>query len=107
MEECDENKTVSLHLQRLSGFVFVSVSSSDSGCLPSSALRTDSQPALCGVTRVGLVAKGLLIKGDMDLELVLMCRDKPTQTLLDTVCLNLPTQIQVGDFTACLHVLMD
>ncbi|MEQ2291600.1 hypothetical protein AMECASPLE_014766, partial [Ameca splendens] len=49
---------------------------------------------LCGVMRVGLVAKGLLIKGDMDLELVLMCRDKPTQTLLDTVCHNLPTQIQ-------------
>uniref|UniRef100_A0A665WTK3 Spermatid perinuclear RNA-binding protein n=1 Tax=Echeneis naucrates TaxID=173247 RepID=A0A665WTK3_ECHNA len=50
--------------------------------------------ALCGVMRIGLVAKGLLVKGDMDLELVLMCRDKPTQTLLDTVCHNLPTQIK-------------
>lgn len=49
---------------------------------------------LCGVLRIGLVAKGLLIKGDMDLELVLMCRDKPTQTLLDTVCHNLPAQIE-------------
>uniref|UniRef100_A0A3Q3LVT9 Spermatid perinuclear RNA-binding protein n=1 Tax=Mastacembelus armatus TaxID=205130 RepID=A0A3Q3LVT9_9TELE len=49
---------------------------------------------LCGVMRIGLVAKGLLIKGDMDLELVLMCRDKPTQTLLDTVCHNLPQQIE-------------
>ncbi|XP_044029931.1 spermatid perinuclear RNA-binding protein isoform X2 [Siniperca chuatsi] len=49
---------------------------------------------LCGVMRIGLVAKGLLIKGDMDLELVLICRDKPTQTLLDTVCHNLPTQIE-------------
>uniref|UniRef100_A0A8C2ZY67 Spermatid perinuclear RNA-binding protein n=1 Tax=Cyclopterus lumpus TaxID=8103 RepID=A0A8C2ZY67_CYCLU len=49
---------------------------------------------LCGVMRIGLVAKGLLIKGDMDLELVLMCKDKPTQTLLDTVCHNLPTQIE-------------
>ncbi|KAL3041563.1 hypothetical protein OYC64_019699 [Pagothenia borchgrevinki] len=49
---------------------------------------------LCGVMRIGLVAKGLLIKGDMDLELVLMCRDKPTQTLLDTVCQHLPTQIE-------------
>lgn len=52
---------------------------------------------MCGVMRIGLVAKGLLIKGDMDLELVLMCRDKPTQTLLDTVCHNLPTQIEVRD----------
>uniref|UniRef100_H3CH84 Spermatid perinuclear RNA-binding protein n=1 Tax=Tetraodon nigroviridis TaxID=99883 RepID=H3CH84_TETNG len=49
---------------------------------------------LCGVMRIGLVAKGLLIKGDMDLDLVLLCRDKPTQTLLDTVCHRLPTQIQ-------------
>uniref|UniRef100_A0A3Q3KB48 Spermatid perinuclear RNA-binding protein n=1 Tax=Monopterus albus TaxID=43700 RepID=A0A3Q3KB48_MONAL len=54
----------------------------------------DSGGVLCGVMRIGLVAKGLLIKGDMDLELVLMCRDKPTQTLLDTVCHNLPTQIE-------------
>ncbi|XP_063745543.1 spermatid perinuclear RNA-binding protein isoform X2 [Eleginops maclovinus] len=53
-----------------------------------------SSAVLCGVMRIGLVAKGLLIKGDMDLELVLMCRDKPTQTLLDTVCQNLPTQIE-------------
>uniref|UniRef100_A0A3B4ZBN9 DZF domain-containing protein n=1 Tax=Stegastes partitus TaxID=144197 RepID=A0A3B4ZBN9_9TELE len=51
---------------------------------------------LCGVTRVGLVAKGLLIKGDMDLELVLMCREKPTKLLLYTVSANLPLQIQVG-----------
>uniref|UniRef100_A0A8D0CKA7 Spermatid perinuclear RNA-binding protein n=1 Tax=Scleropages formosus TaxID=113540 RepID=A0A8D0CKA7_SCLFO len=49
---------------------------------------------LCGVMRVGLVAKGLLIKDDMDLELVLMCREKPTETLLHTVCENLPLQIQ-------------
>ncbi|XP_041090169.1 spermatid perinuclear RNA-binding protein-like isoform X1 [Polyodon spathula] len=49
---------------------------------------------LCGVLRIGLVAKGLLIKADMDLELVLMCREKPTETLLCTVCDNLPVQIQ-------------
>lgn len=53
--------------------------------------------------RIGLVAKGLLIKGDMDLELVLMCRDKPTQTLLDTVCHNLPTQIEVRDTHTKAH----
>ncbi|XP_023400715.1 spermatid perinuclear RNA-binding protein isoform X3 [Loxodonta africana] len=49
---------------------------------------------LCGVMRIGLVAKGLLIKDDMDLELVLMCKDKPTETLLNTVRDNLPIQIQ-------------
>ncbi|KAM9456618.1 spermatid perinuclear RNA-binding protein isoform 2-T4 [Clarias gariepinus] len=52
---------------------------------------------LCGVMRVGLVAKGLLIKDDMDLELVLMCREKPTHTLLRTVCENLPLQIELTE----------
>uniref|UniRef100_A0A6Q2WR62 Spermatid perinuclear RNA-binding protein n=1 Tax=Esox lucius TaxID=8010 RepID=A0A6Q2WR62_ESOLU len=58
---------------------------------------TDQLPSggvLCGVMRIGLVAKGLLIKQDMDLELVLMCREKPTETLLCMVCDNLPQQIQ-------------
>ncbi|XP_059193071.1 spermatid perinuclear RNA-binding protein-like [Centropristis striata] len=54
----------------------------------------DGTSVLCGVTRVGLVAKGLLIKGDMDLELVLMCREKPTKLLLYTISANLPLQIQ-------------
>ncbi len=54
---------------------------------------------LCGVIRIGLVAKGLLIKDDMDLELVLMCREKPTKTLLSTVCDNLLLQIEVTAHT--------
>ncbi|XP_035040962.1 spermatid perinuclear RNA-binding protein isoform X3 [Hippoglossus stenolepis] len=56
--------------------------------------ESSSGGVLCGVMRIGLVAKGLLVKGDMDLELVLMCKGKPTQTLLDTVCHHLPTQIE-------------
>lgn len=45
--------------------------------------------------RVGLVAKGLLLKGDLDLELVLLCKDKPTISLLKKVSENLLTQITV------------
>ncbi len=60
---------------------------------------------LCGVIRIGLVAKGLLIKDDMDLELVLMCREKPTKTLLSTVCDNLPLQIEVTAHTHKPHEL--
>ncbi|XP_077349663.1 spermatid perinuclear RNA-binding protein isoform X2 [Lithobates pipiens] len=44
--------------------------------------------------RIGLVAKGLLIKEDMDLELVLMCKEKPTESLLVAVRENLPLQIK-------------
>uniref|UniRef100_A0A8C7VIM1 Interleukin enhancer binding factor 3a n=2 Tax=Oncorhynchus mykiss TaxID=8022 RepID=A0A8C7VIM1_ONCMY len=63
--------------------------------------RTKSEVAppperiLRGVMRVGLVAKGLLLKGDMDLELVLLCTEKPTVTLLKKVAENLSTQIEL------------
>lgn len=66
--------------------------------------RDQSGRVLCGVMRIGLVAKGLLIKDDMDLELVLMCKEKPTETLLSLVKDNLPIQIQVspiGTLTCC------
>ncbi|XP_060106409.1 spermatid perinuclear RNA-binding protein isoform X2 [Heteronotia binoei] len=56
--------------------------------------KDQSSRVLCGVMRIGLVAKGLLIKDDMDLELVLMCQEKPTETLLSLVKDNLPIQIQ-------------
>ncbi|KAL8174174.1 UNVERIFIED_CONTAM: hypothetical protein K2H54_039811 [Gekko kuhli] len=56
--------------------------------------RDQGSRVLCGVMRIGLVAKGLLIKDDMDLELVLMCQEKPTETLLSLVKDNLPIQIQ-------------
>ncbi|XP_032297613.1 interleukin enhancer-binding factor 3-like [Coturnix japonica] len=48
---------------------------------------------LRGVMRVGLVAKGLLLKGDLDLELVLLCKDKPTCDLLHRVADNLGVQL--------------
>ncbi|NXC22030.1 ILF3 factor, partial [Corythaeola cristata] len=50
---------------------------------------------LRGVMRVGLVAKGLLLKGDLDLELVLLCKDKPTADLLEKVADNLGVQLAV------------
>ncbi|RXN39367.1 interleukin enhancer-binding factor 3 -like protein [Labeo rohita] len=51
--------------------------------------------SLRGVMRVGLVAKGLLLKGDLDLELVLLCKDKPTITLLKKVSDNLAVQLKL------------
>ncbi|XP_046704284.1 interleukin enhancer-binding factor 3a [Silurus meridionalis] len=44
---------------------------------------------LQGVKRVGLVAKGLLLKQDMDLELVALCSDTPTQKLLNIISTKL------------------
>ncbi|KAM6956978.1 interleukin enhancer-binding factor 3 homolog [Aplochiton taeniatus] len=51
--------------------------------------------SLRGVMRVGLVAKGLLLKGDLDLELVLLCKDKPTISLLKKVSENLAVQLKL------------
>uniref|UniRef100_A0A8D3A702 Interleukin enhancer binding factor 3a n=1 Tax=Scophthalmus maximus TaxID=52904 RepID=A0A8D3A702_SCOMX len=60
------------------------------------AQSTDSQErVLRGVMRVGLVAKGLLLKGDKDLELVLLCSNKPTVTLLKEVAEKLTAQLEV------------
>ncbi|XP_061528467.1 LOW QUALITY PROTEIN: spermatid perinuclear RNA-binding protein-like [Phycodurus eques] len=56
--------------------------------------KLDTASTLCSVTRVGLLSKGLLIKGDTDLELVLMCQWKPTRLLLYTICAVLPKRIQ-------------
>nr|XP_019939875.1 PREDICTED: interleukin enhancer-binding factor 3-like isoform X1 [Paralichthys olivaceus] len=49
---------------------------------------------LRGVMRVGLVAKGLLLKGDKDLELVLLCSNKPTIPLLMEVSEKLTAQLE-------------
>ncbi|XP_051987575.1 interleukin enhancer-binding factor 3 homolog isoform X2 [Xyrauchen texanus] len=64
--------------------------------------------SLRGVMRVGLVAKGLLLKGDLDLELVLLCKDKPTITLLNKVAENLEEQLKLiteekYDISPCVH----
>ncbi|KAK0141679.1 Interleukin enhancer-binding factor 3 [Merluccius polli] len=56
--------------------------------------RDHATRTLRGVMRVGLVAKGLLLKGDLHLELVLLCKDKPTNRLLGKVADNLSVQLK-------------
>ncbi|XP_052828025.1 zinc finger RNA-binding protein isoform X2 [Octopus bimaculoides] len=41
--------------------------------------------ALKGVMRVGVLAKSLLLQGDTDVQLVVLCSDKPTKSLLKKV----------------------
>ncbi|GAB1606175.1 zinc finger RNA-binding protein-like isoform X1 [Argonauta hians] len=41
--------------------------------------------ALKGVMRVGVLAKSLLLQGDTDVQLVVLCSDKPTKSLLRKV----------------------
>ncbi|KAF2366065.1 DZF domain [Trinorchestia longiramus] len=48
---------------------------------------------LKGVMRVGILAKGLLLRGDKNVELVVLCGEKPTRTLLDRVADALPQHL--------------
>ncbi|KAL7989105.1 hypothetical protein Chor_008024 [Crotalus horridus] len=51
--------------------------------------------ALKGVLRVGVLAKGLLLRGDRNVHLVLLCAEKPTKTLLCRIAESLPKQLAV------------
>ncbi|XP_025772142.1 zinc finger RNA-binding protein 2 [Puma concolor] len=48
---------------------------------------------LKGVMRVGLLAKGLLLRGDRTVQLTLLCSQKPTHTLLRRISEQLPLQL--------------
>lgn len=52
---------------------------------------------LKGVMRVGILAKGLLLHGDRDVQLILLASKKPTLSLLMTVAEQLPIQLAVRD----------
>ncbi|XP_040833373.1 zinc finger RNA-binding protein isoform X2 [Ochotona curzoniae] len=51
--------------------------------------------ALKGVLRVGVLAKGLLLRGDRNVHLVLLCSEKPSKSLLSRIAENLPKQLAV------------
>ncbi|KAL4228150.1 hypothetical protein ACF0H5_013583 [Mactra antiquata] len=57
--------------------------------------KEESAPprVLKGVMRVGVLAKGLLLHGDLNVHLVVLCSEKPTRTLLERVADGLPKQL--------------
>uniref|UniRef100_A0A8C7FZ13 Zinc finger RNA-binding protein n=1 Tax=Oncorhynchus kisutch TaxID=8019 RepID=A0A8C7FZ13_ONCKI len=57
--------------------------------------RGGGSPILNGVMRVGVLAKGLLLRGDKNVNLVLLCSEKPTKTLLSCIVEHLPKQLLV------------
>ncbi|XP_008942000.1 PREDICTED: zinc finger RNA-binding protein-like, partial [Merops nubicus] len=50
---------------------------------------------LKGVLRVGVLAKGLLLRGDRNVSLVLLCAEKPSKMLLSCIAESLPKQLAV------------
>ena len=61
------------------------------------------EPVLKGVMRVGVLAKGLLLKGDRQVELVVLCGQRPTHSILDFVANNLPAKLPGGG-SESMHV---
>lgn len=58
--------------------------------------KDETQPRMLkGAMRVGCLAKGLLLSGDTAVDLVVLCAEKPTRTLLLKVAEYLPKQLQV------------
>lgn len=52
-------------------------------------------PTLDQIKPVGLLGKGLLMRGDREVELVVLCSQHPTQELLDLVAQSLPAHLKV------------
>jgi len=60
----------------------------------SSEKKDEAPPrVLKGVMRVGVLAKGLLLHGDLNVHLAVMCAEKPTRALLNKVAEHLPKQL--------------
>ncbi|MGH0187721.1 UNVERIFIED_CONTAM: hypothetical protein FKN15_033130 [Acipenser sinensis] len=63
--------------------------------------------ALKGVMRVGVLAKGLLLKGDKNVNLVLLCSEKPDSNLLTRIVENLPKQLaaRANGLQSCVIII--
>lgn len=59
---------------------------------------SEKQRNIKGVMRVGLLSKGLLLRGDTDVRLVVVCEKYPTKELLERVYKILLQKIEVNNF---------
>ncbi|XP_019406224.1 PREDICTED: zinc finger RNA-binding protein 2 [Crocodylus porosus] len=62
--------------------------------------KADDVPRILkGVMRVGILAKGLLLRGDRNVHLILLSAQKPTVSLLQNITEQLPKQLSVRTLT--------
>ena len=81
----------------------IKVESSTDGVTVETTAGTNTTPAapqrmLQGVLRVGRLAKGLLLRGEREVQLVVLCSQPPTFELLERVAQALPTHLNVLSF---------
>uniref|UniRef100_A0A8C6Q9K0 Zinc finger RNA-binding protein n=1 Tax=Nothobranchius furzeri TaxID=105023 RepID=A0A8C6Q9K0_NOTFU len=58
---------------------------------------------LKGVMRVGILAKGLLLRGDRNVELILLTAKKPTISLLKSITMQLPKELAVSEMLDVIY----
>jgi len=68
---------------------------------------TQENRQLKGIMRVGILAKGLLLKSDSKVQLVLLCTQYPTKDLLESVASGLPDQLVENAAGATYEVVGD
>ena len=65
------------------------------GISPFLSSTENSARLLKGVMRVGILAKGLLLRGDRNVQLILLTAKKPTISLLKNIAKQLPKELEV------------
>jgi len=93
-EELEAIQTQVSYVERALKFVSDELTSVTEESSTETATATP-QRMLKGVMRVGLLAKGLLLKGDRIVQLVVLCSQAPTFELLDNVAKALPAHLAV------------
>ena len=72
------------------------VSTAEAAATTDAAATAEGMRELKGVMRVGLLAKGLLLHGDLELQLVVLCQNRPTRSLLLFLAEKLPEELAVN-----------
>ncbi|XP_051940826.1 spermatid perinuclear RNA-binding protein-like isoform X2 [Hippocampus zosterae] len=93
-EELDAVQTIVSHVECALKALSEKMDASNKGTKETKSANAENR-VMHGIMRVGLLAKGLLLKGDLNLELVLLCLNKPTITLLNEVAESLLDHLEI------------
>lgn len=95
-EELQAVQTIVSHSERALKLVSDSLLDQDAQAATEGDDKGNENPArlLKGVMRVGILAKGLLLRGDRNVQLILLTAKKPTVSLLRNIAKQLPKELE-------------